>query len=218
MWGGQWSPTRLAIKPAGGVPQAGWNVGLYDALQTEIIAKKLPDDVPGADPDHPEWGPHAGNSVVSPAQLAVSLGGETPQALFLVGYTMLYVQDGADPQTIGTTPAKLTAFDGKGQAVGVVADSANDQITVQNAGVYNVFVALSVKGASGRTATLRLRRNNVAVDGARADAELSAGAAALSFYAQVGCAEGDVLELWAEADQDGALLTVVSGTFAVTRI
>lgn len=214
---GIWSPTRVALKALAGVKRDDWNAGLYDGLQAEIIVKKRLRDLPGMDADHPEWGPAAGNDIVSPAQLALSINGTEAEGLFLVGFTMLFIQNGTDSRTIGTTPAKLEAFNGQGQAVGVVPDQANDRITVGNAGTYNVIAALSVQGDAGRRVTLRCRNNGVVVDGICGDVTLTSGISVLAACGQVGCAEGDALELWVEADAS-ALLTPVSGTFAVTRI
>jgi hypothetical protein len=63
-----------------------------------------------------------------------------------------------------------------------------------------------------------VHKNGVAVDGAPGRVTLTSGTAVLALCPQFSCAAGDVLELYADADQAGTELTVVAGTFSVTRI
>lgn len=133
---------------------------------------------------------------------------------------MLFIQDGSVAQTVNQAAAKFTGFTGAGTAVGVVPSLEGSSIRIDNAGPYVVLAALSLKGTDARTVSLRLRRNSVEVDGLRGDATLAGDSKtiAIALCGQLGCSQGDVLELYAEADADGTSVTPVSGTFAVTRI
>lgn len=216
MEGGQWSHARIAIKPIGGLKSQPIDLGVFDGLQTEIIIKERLRELPGANVDHPEWGPHAGNDLIGPAQLELSING-TAAATFLVGFTMLYISEETASQSISTTPAKFTGFDGAGNAAGTVPDAENDKITVESEGNYNVVAALSVSGTDGVQATLKARKNGVELAGLRGDVTLSASIQNLALIGQAGIDQGDVLELYVEGDGSGSL-TAASGTFAVTRI
>lgn len=218
MRGGRWLPTRIAMKPiADKIEQP-----LYDALSLEIIVEKTSRKLLGLDPDNPELGSYAGGVVGAPTELelAISVDGVVvAEAKFLTGYAMLYVQDGATAQTIGTAAAKLSAFTAAAASSGMQSDASNDLITVQNPGLYQVSAVFSLLGTAGRTAKLRVRKNDVEVaTQAGGNAVLAATAQACALSCQVSCDANDVLTVWAEADVDATSLTVVEGALTPLRI
>jgi len=217
---GRWTPGRTLIRPWS--PKLDAVEGdLFDSLTTKLVFERVSEPLLGVNPAHPEFGEFGGASLGAPASLslAVSVEGLTlSEATFPVGYAMLYVQDGADAETVGTTPAKLECFTGAGVSAGIEPDHANDRITITTAGVYDVQAAFSVLGTAGRTAELRLRKNSVEVAGLGGRCVLAATVGPLAFApGLVPCDAGDVLEVYAEASVDATSLTVVDGSLVVTR-
>lgn len=210
--------TKIAIGMASELARDTFEANMYEGVDALIECKKRVQRLPGMNVEHPEWGPFAGGAFTAPSALELVVNDGVADAVLLPGYTMLYVQGGATAQTIGTTPAKLEGFTAAGQAAGLTPDHAEDRVTVQAAGPYNVFATFDVLGTTDRKVTLRLRKNGVAVDGVLGGAKLVEGTASFALSGQVGCADGDELTLYAEADQNSTSLTVVNATWSLTKI
>ena len=220
MEGKQWRVGRIGIDRLQAATGAGRGLDLFDGLDLKITIEERARQLFGVDPDHPELGGLGGGPLTSLSVLeaTISVDGQTvAEAKFLTGYAMLYTQDGATAQTIGTAAAKLECFAAAGSASGIVPDFANDKITVQETGVYAVGLNLSATGTDGRLAQLRLRRNSVEVDGFQGFVTLGTATRVAGFYGFVPCAASDVLEVYAEADVDATSITVMSAQFTVDR-
>lgn len=221
MLGKQWRVARIGIN--GYRPMAGpRELELFDCLDLKITIEEQAGQLLGVDPGRPELGAFGGGPLASPSALSLSVsvdGLTVSEALFAPGYAMLYVQDGATAQTIGTTPAKMTGFTAQGISAGLEPDAANDRITVLDAGLYEVSGAFSVLGTAGRVAQLRLRKNDVEEAGIGGRSTLAATAGSLSFApGLVACEQGDVLTVYAEADVDATSFTPVDGSFLLRRV
>lgn len=217
---GSWTVGRVALRPFSASHSNSQAVDRtpYDALDVTILIEEVLRALPGVDPKHPELGVFGGGPNTSPARLeaTVSVGGlVAAEAKYFGDYAMLYCQDGAATQLIGTSPAKLTAFAANGAASGVQPDHQNDRFTIQQPGRYRVGLTLSATGTDGRQAEFRLRKNNTEVDGFQAFLTLGAAARSTSLYGFVICEPGDTLEIFAEADVDVTSLTVKSAQFTV---
>ncbi len=154
-------------------------------------------------------------------------GGITPQVVrdLLVsvfgGYAWIYVESGAVAQTVNIAAAKLTGFAAAGTpSNGPVPDAVNDQITTPIAGDYLVEGDFALTATAARTVQFQLRKNGVAVAGARSRAKFNASGdlLELSFAGLVTCAANDVLTVYAAADVDGSSITLVDGSLIVRRI
>jgi hypothetical protein len=172
----------------------------------------------GIDPDDPTAG--YGAPFVAPSQIQGVFtvdGLVVAEMRGLTGYGMLYVKDGADAQTIGTTPTKLTGFASAGPSAGVAASVSEDSITVDSAGPYRVGASFAVTGTAGRVAKLRLRRNGVEDASPGAIVTLAASPVTGALNATIDCAAGDVLTIFAEADVDATSLTLIDAAFVLDR-
>jgi hypothetical protein len=188
-------------------------------VDTKIAVEERVEQRFGIDPDNPSAG--YGAPFVGPSQIQGEFTvDDVVVAEFrgLIGYGMLYVQDGAAAQTIGTTPAKFAGFASAGPVAGAVASVSEDKITVESAGRYLVGLTFSATGTAGRVAQLRLRRNDVEVEGAGGRVTLASAPVAGSFNAIVECAAGDELTIYAEADVDATSLTVIDADFVLARV
>jgi hypothetical protein len=138
----------------------------------------------------------------------------------LGGYTNISLQDGATPQTIGTTPAVLSGFTTDGAASGCTPLHSSNVITVLVAGDYEVRFAASFSGTASRTPQFRLRKGGVEVSGVGGRVKLNASGdvTSLAFSGQLTCAANDQLTVYAEADVDSTSLTLVDANFSVKRL
>lgn len=150
----------------------------------------------------------------------------SPQYLrdFLVsvcgGYGSIHVQDGATPQSVGTTPAKLTGFVQNGPASGATPDASDDEIAVDVTAAYWAEGHFSFTGTASRTFQIHLRVNGVESSGAcgRAKTNTSGELVHVSFSLPVELIAADVVSVWAEADVDASSMTLVDGSLALKRL
>lgn len=138
----------------------------------------------------------------------------------LGGYGSIYVEAGATPETVGTTPVELAAFAANGAASGVTPDHAGNRLVVLVAGDYLADFNATFTGTASREVRFKLRKNAAEVTGVpRAEQKLDAAGAKTnaSFSGVVTCAANDVLEVYAEADVDATSLTIKEATLRVKR-
>lgn len=139
----------------------------------------------------------------------------------LGGYAEIYVDGGAVAQSIGTTPATLTAFDTDGVYDQQATPAASaDKITFNTAGVYEITLCpLSFSGSANATITMQFAIDDVAV-GRAVERKLGAtgdiGAASLSALRT--CAANEVLTVLVSADADSKSVTVKHASLRVKRI
>jgi hypothetical protein len=126
-------------------------------------------------------------------------------------FAMIYVQDGAVAQTIGTAATKLTGFAANGLSRGIVADHVNDRLRVVEGKTHRVQGSFSLSGTTGRIVQLRLRKNGVEVPGIGGRATMTGGAVAIGFAGPIDCAANDELTVYAEADVDSTSITLIDG-------
>lgn len=213
----RWAIGRIGIE----ISQQGGKRELLSraVVDTKIAVEERVEQRIGVDPDDPSAGygaPFAGPSQIE-GEFTVD-GAVVAEFRGLIGYSMLYVQDGASAQTIGTTPAKLTAFASAGPTAGAVSSVSQDSITLESAGRYLVSLSFSATGTAGRVAQFWLRRNDVEAPSAPTRVTLAASPVTGALSAIVECAAGDVLEIFAEADVDATSLTVIDAAFVVARV
>lgn len=135
-------------------------------------------------------------------------------------YGCLYVQDGATPQSLTTSPAKITGWASVGNEAGVVGSHSNDLLTVGSAGIYMVTLHASILVAAAVKYQLRLRINTVEATGAGCCVELTAADKIdVSFALPVSLAASDELTVYGESDEGGgANLTLIDAQFIAHRI
>ncbi len=137
------------------------------------------------------------------------------------GYSWIYVESAAVAQVANIAAAKLTAFAVNGTpSNGPVPDAPNDQITTPIAGDYLAEADFALTGTAGRTLQFQLRKNGVAVPGARSRAKFDSAGDLLeiSFAGLVTCAANDVLSVYVSADVDTTSITVVDASLVVRRV
>jgi hypothetical protein len=134
-------------------------------------------------------------------------------------YGCLYTQDGAAPQSLTPTPAKLTGWASVGNEAGVTGSHGDDELVVGTAGIYLVSFYASVTVAADVKFQLRLRIDGVEAAGAGCSIEAAAGTYGVSFALPVSLAANQVLTIYGESDEaGGANLTLVDGQFLAHRI
>jgi hypothetical protein len=213
---GRWLPSKIAIQ-VGADTRA--PVKLRDCVDTKVVVEERVEQRYGTDPEDPGAG--FGAPFVAPTQAQGVFTVDdvvVAEMLELIGYGMLYVQDGSTAQTIGTVPAKVTGFTSAGPSGGVSASSSEDKLTVDNPGRYSVAASFAVTGTPGRVAQLRLRRNGVEVPGVGGRVTLAAAVATVAVCGIVECAAGDELTVYAEADVDATSLTLIDAAFVIARV
>lgn len=149
------------------------------------------------------------------------------QTVLEEAYAGLY-QAAGTTQTIttGGTYEKLTAFDtAMAASRNATASVANDQITVTNAGVYEVNAKLSVTGTVNKTLQLRIVAGTGAVTIANAVPGAwgqeyidSAQVHMISAQGLVSLNAGDVVEVWGTSSSNSDNFNVERGSLLVRRV
>lgn len=131
--------------------------------------------------------------------------------------------DTTNSQTLATagTYYKITQFTENGpDSNGVTTDFSNDQITINNTGIYRVSFDASVDGSSSTSYHIHPRVNGVLVDSIPAefsfDTELTIVSASGSGVLLL--SQGDVVDLAVKADTTSASFTLNSGILAVSTV
>ena len=151
-------------------------------------------------------------------------GGITAQRLrdFVVSvmgcYGSIVIQGGSTGQTIAVgTPEKFTEWTADGPANGTTPAFATDEITIDNAGVYEVFFQTSFAGITNCVFEFVLRKDAVIAGPGcqRKTANTDVGSA--SFQCHITMAAAEVLSIWVEGNVNGSF-TAVDTQFTVKRI
>jgi hypothetical protein len=140
-------------------------------------------------------------------------------------YASIYVTGGVAAQgSIGTTPAKLTAFDTNGNSNGITPDHSDDDLTVIVAGEYEVLVNLSFTGTASAEWIFEIYKNDVAtgIRGGPIPTNATPDPTHISFGGgrTINLVANDVLTVYVESDDGGGgdSITVVEGAFSLKSI
>jgi hypothetical protein len=128
---------------------------------------------------------------------------------------------GSTPQAgVTTTPEKMTGFEANGvSTVGVVPDFANNEITVNVTGIYDIRLSVSFSGTANSTWDFLIAVNGVAT---RFGLQRKIGAGGdvgdTATYGSVELQAGDIVSVLVNSDQGGgASFTPVYAIFGVAR-
>ena len=140
-------------------------------------------------------------------------------------YGSITVVDANAPQgTLGTTPAKLTAFVADGNSNGTTPAHASDQITIGVAGNYDVFFQCAFSGTGSAIFQFRLRVDGVEtspVVGCTRKMGSAGDVGSASFLAPaITLAVNEVLTIYVETDDvgDADTMTVVDAQLSVKMV
>ena len=136
----------------------------------------------------------------------------------LGGYAMVYVVDGATPQAVTGTAAKLGAFAANGPEAGADGDHTNDQITINTTAIYWVDFSTDLVSDAAGTFVAELRKNGSAEGTLKSECEFEAANETRSwrFAGPVSLATADVLTVFVSGTV--ANLTIKHARLAVKRI
>jgi hypothetical protein len=138
-------------------------------------------------------------------------------------YGQIYTEGGAGSQTITTagTYEKVTQFANNGESRNMTNDQANDQITIDNVGMYLVTVNMSYTGTNNSTITVRIRWNGVDQTQIEFQRKLGTGTdvghSAATGIIDVTSASQNLEVFWT-ADSNGDALGVVNASLVVSRL
>ena len=135
-------------------------------------------------------------------------------------YGSVVIVEGSTGQAVSAaTVEQLTEWTADGISNGTTPAFATDQITVDNAGDYNVFFQISFNGITGAVFEFHLYKNGSPVSPAvgchRKTANTDVGSA--SFGCQITLAATDIMSIWVESDGNGTF-TAIDCQFTLTRI
>lgn len=136
-------------------------------------------------------------------------------------YGSLYITGGSTAQTgIGTTATKVTAFTASGDSANVTVSVADDRITLDNEGVYQINFAGSFSGSQNTVFTFEFQVGDVAITNAKAARKIGSGGdigstALTDFYT---ASAGDQLTVAVKADDTGKQITMQEATLSVVRV
>lgn len=171
------------------------------------------------------------DTIRTPAQILAlfadnTTGDISPQDLrdFVVStgvFGLIYVSDGSTPQSVSSTPAKVTAFDTNSSlASGITEDQANARLTLgTNAdGTFVVFAPISFSGTANKVATFEIYKGGIAT-GFKATRTISSGGSVGStvVFGLVSASAGDNLELYVSTATDGNSITVTQAALFAAR-
>jgi len=133
-------------------------------------------------------------------------------------YGSIVFEGNAVTQTLASgVPEILTEWTGDGLSNGSTPAYASDQITIDNAGIYQVNFQASFQGLTTKIQEFELRVDGV-VTGVKCLRYTSASdVGSCSFSCQISLAAAEVLSVWVEADGAGAI-TVEEAQLSVYRI
>lgn len=195
----------------------------FPCMQSSIHIEEIGVDLYGADPNDPNSGDYAGNTLTGPPQLVLTTttgdGVVTGEADLLLGYSMLYVNDGNVSQTVNIAPSKLLCWTSSGVEDGLAADLTQDAIRVVNPGKYLVSGAFAATGTAGRVVKLRVRVNGILIAGPGGRAVLGVNPTAIPFApGTLVLNSADLVSVYAEADTDGTAFTVIDASLVLERL
>lgn len=130
----------------------------------------------------------------------------------------------ASSQSLTTTPAKITAFDITGSAVGVTADASTDDITVSSGsqGTFLVYVTLTCSGMTLNTLySFHVAKNGTRVNGASGaiNVQSSNDVGNVTIIYTVALTAGDIISVLGESTVGGgANITIKHGQLSIQRI
>jgi len=133
-------------------------------------------------------------------------------------YGSIVFEGNAVTQTLVlNTPEKLTEWTGDGISNGVTPAFASDEITIDNAGIYQVNFQASFQGLSTKIQEFVLRKDAVATAVGCRRYTSATDVGSCSFSCQISLAAAEVLSIWVESTGSGDI-TVEEAQFTVYRI
>lgn len=160
-----------------------------------------------------------------PVGAIVAPGGYLLQALTVSGspfqhvYGGLYTHNGATPQTLAVTPAKLTCWNGNSHYYLVTDDLLNHQLVIQKAGVYQITLSLSGTAGGNKTYNLHPYKNASAIHGAGitrlGSASNPVGGTSVTFES---FAIGDTVSVYGSVDATTGDLTVTEASLSAVMM
>ena len=121
-------------------------------------------------------------------------------------YGSILLTSGSTGQTVANgVPEKMTEWSSNGVNVGCTPAFGSNQITIDNAGVYEIAFQMSFDGVTGDTFQFTLYNNGSPVSpvlGCRRKTG-TADVGSCSFIGQLTLAATDTLSIWVESDANG---------------